>query len=80
MKGFWLLSTVEKLLKNTIPSLSHEADGLIFQVTERCLYFTSEPINFSKRRVIQIYEMSIICFPGESRKVALLELDLHLVY
>jgi mRNA-capping enzyme len=31
MKGFWLLSTVEKLLKNTIPSLSHEADGLIFQ-------------------------------------------------
>ncbi|XP_010423938.1 PREDICTED: mRNA-capping enzyme isoform X1 [Camelina sativa] len=31
MKGFWLLSTVEKLLKTTIPSLSHEADGLIFQ-------------------------------------------------
>jgi mRNA-capping enzyme len=41
MKGFWLLSTVEKLLKNTIPSLSHEADGLIFQVTKRCLYFRS---------------------------------------
>lgn len=32
MKGFYLLSTVEKLLKGTIPSLSHEADGLIFQV------------------------------------------------
>ncbi|XP_024013892.1 mRNA-capping enzyme isoform X2 [Eutrema salsugineum] len=31
IKGFWLLSTVEKILKNTIPSLSHEADGLIFQ-------------------------------------------------
>ncbi|CAN6973143.1 unnamed protein product [Brassica oleracea var. botrytis] len=31
MKGFYLLSTVEKLLKGTIPSLSHEADGLIFQ-------------------------------------------------
>ncbi|XP_010495036.1 PREDICTED: mRNA-capping enzyme-like [Camelina sativa] len=31
MKGFWLLSTVEKLLKVTIPSLSHESDGLIFQ-------------------------------------------------
>uniref|UniRef100_A0A1J3K656 mRNA guanylyltransferase n=1 Tax=Noccaea caerulescens TaxID=107243 RepID=A0A1J3K656_NOCCA len=30
-KGFWLLSTVEKLLKSTIPSLSHESDGLIFQ-------------------------------------------------
>lgn len=42
MKGFWLLSTVEKLLKTTIPSLSHEADGLIFQVTKGCLYFRSE--------------------------------------
>ncbi|XP_019089970.1 PREDICTED: mRNA-capping enzyme-like [Camelina sativa] len=31
MKGFWSLSTVEKLLKVTIPSLSHESDGLIFQ-------------------------------------------------
>ncbi|KAJ3671732.1 hypothetical protein LUZ60_007811 [Juncus effusus] len=30
-KGFWLLSTVEKLLSNFIPSLSHESDGLIFQ-------------------------------------------------
>ncbi|KFK37510.1 hypothetical protein AALP_AA4G266600 [Arabis alpina] len=31
IKGFWLLSTVEKLLKVFIPSLSHESDGLIFQ-------------------------------------------------
>lgn len=38
-KGFWLLSTVEKLLKSTIPSLSHESDGLIFQVTKRLLIF-----------------------------------------
>lgn len=38
-KGFWLLSTVEKLLKSTIPSLSHESDGLIFQVTIRLFIF-----------------------------------------
>ncbi|KAK4340978.1 hypothetical protein RND71_039479 [Anisodus tanguticus] len=31
-KDFWLLSTVTKLLKGFIPKLSHEADGLIFQV------------------------------------------------
>ncbi|PKI54884.1 hypothetical protein CRG98_024715 [Punica granatum] len=31
-KGFWLLPTVDKLLKDFIPKLSHEADGLIFQV------------------------------------------------
>ncbi len=31
-KDFWLLSTVTKLLKEFIPSLSHDADGLIFQV------------------------------------------------
>lgn len=31
-KDFWLLSTVTKLLKEFIPSLSHGADGLIFQV------------------------------------------------
>lgn len=30
-KDFWLLSTVAKLLKEFIPKLSHEADGLIFQ-------------------------------------------------
>ncbi|XP_020255884.1 mRNA-capping enzyme isoform X3 [Asparagus officinalis] len=30
-KGFWLLSTVNKLLKDFIPNLCHEADGLIFQ-------------------------------------------------
>ncbi|PSS09837.1 MRNA guanylyltransferase [Actinidia chinensis var. chinensis] len=30
-KDFWLLSTVTKLLKEFIPRLSHEADGLIFQ-------------------------------------------------
>ncbi|KAG5550417.1 hypothetical protein RHGRI_015392 [Rhododendron griersonianum] len=30
-KDFWLLSTVNKLLKEFIPRLSHEADGLIFQ-------------------------------------------------
>ncbi|KAF2314892.1 hypothetical protein GH714_037089 [Hevea brasiliensis] len=30
-KDFWLLSTVDKLLKQFIPRLSHEADGLIFQ-------------------------------------------------
>ncbi|KAL6146139.1 hypothetical protein ACLB2K_056822 [Fragaria x ananassa] len=30
-KDFWLLSTVTKLLKEFIPKLSHEADGLIFQ-------------------------------------------------
>ncbi|KAJ4898297.1 mRNA capping enzyme family protein [Raphanus sativus] len=30
-KDFWLLSAVEKILKGFIPSLSHEADGLIFQ-------------------------------------------------
>uniref|UniRef100_A0A803M5P2 Formin-like protein n=1 Tax=Chenopodium quinoa TaxID=63459 RepID=A0A803M5P2_CHEQI len=31
-KDFWLLSTVRKLLNEFIPNLSHEADGLIFQV------------------------------------------------
>ncbi|KAL9374288.1 hypothetical protein Peur_033908 [Populus x canadensis] len=30
-KDFWLLSTVTKLLKEFIPNLSHDADGLIFQ-------------------------------------------------
>ncbi|KAK9755552.1 hypothetical protein RND81_01G034000 [Saponaria officinalis] len=30
-KDFWLLSTVGKVLKNFIPKLSHDADGLIFQ-------------------------------------------------
>ncbi|XP_020541000.1 mRNA-capping enzyme isoform X2 [Jatropha curcas] len=30
-KDFWLLSTVDKVLKQFIPRLSHEADGLIFQ-------------------------------------------------
>jgi mRNA-capping enzyme len=30
-KDFWLLSTVKKLLKEFIPALSHESDGLIFQ-------------------------------------------------
>nr|KJB17014.1 hypothetical protein B456_002G260900 [Gossypium raimondii] len=30
-KDFWLLSTVNKVLKEFIPKLSHEADGLIFQ-------------------------------------------------
>ncbi|WVZ53057.1 hypothetical protein U9M48_004047 [Paspalum notatum var. saurae] len=30
-KDFWLLSTVKKLLKEFIPSLCHDADGLIFQ-------------------------------------------------
>jgi len=30
-KDFWLLSTVNKLLKEFITRLSHEADGLIFQ-------------------------------------------------
>lgn len=31
-KGFWLLSTVTKLLRKFIPGLSHASDGLIFQV------------------------------------------------
>ncbi|TQD92797.1 hypothetical protein C1H46_021572 [Malus baccata] len=30
-KGFWLLSTVTKLLRKFIPGLSHASDGLIFQ-------------------------------------------------
>ncbi|MFS7945550.1 putative mRNA (guanine-N(7)-)-methyltransferase [Helianthus anomalus] len=30
-KAFWLLSTVTKLLKEFIPMLSHDADGLVFQ-------------------------------------------------
>ncbi|XP_075638066.1 uncharacterized protein LOC142610201 [Castanea sativa] len=30
-KDFWLLSTVTKVLKEFIPKLSHESDGLIFQ-------------------------------------------------
>ncbi|XP_057436847.1 uncharacterized protein LOC130729206 isoform X2 [Lotus japonicus] len=30
-KDFWLLSTVTKLLKEFIPKLSHDADGLVFQ-------------------------------------------------
>ena len=34
-KDFWLLSTVTKLLKGFIPNLSHDADGLIFQVLKR---------------------------------------------
>ncbi|KAK1377559.1 hypothetical protein POM88_024303 [Heracleum sosnowskyi] len=31
-KDFWLLSTVTKLLKGFILKLSHNADGLVFQV------------------------------------------------
>ena len=31
-KDFYLLSAVTKLLREFIPKLSHEADGLIFQV------------------------------------------------
>jgi len=31
-KDFWLLSTVKRVLKEFIPSLCHDADGLIFQV------------------------------------------------
>ncbi|XP_050366167.1 uncharacterized protein LOC126784719 isoform X2 [Argentina anserina] len=30
-KGFWILSTVTKLLRKFIPGLSHASDGLIFQ-------------------------------------------------
>ncbi|XP_054821835.1 uncharacterized protein LOC129320405 isoform X3 [Prosopis cineraria] len=30
-KGFWLLSTVSKLLNKFIPQLSHPSDGLVFQ-------------------------------------------------
>ncbi|KAH9302911.1 hypothetical protein KI387_014494 [Taxus chinensis] len=30
-KNFWMLSAVGKLLRDFIPTLSHEADGLIFQ-------------------------------------------------
>lgn len=30
-KDFWLLSTVKRVLKEFIPSLCHDADGLIFQ-------------------------------------------------
>ncbi|CAO2141401.1 unnamed protein product [Urochloa humidicola] len=30
-KDFWLLSTVQRLLKEFIPKLCHDADGLIFQ-------------------------------------------------
>ncbi|GAU51449.1 hypothetical protein TSUD_413460 [Trifolium subterraneum] len=30
-KGFWLLSTVSKLLHKFIPQLSHSSDGLVFQ-------------------------------------------------
>jgi mRNA-capping enzyme len=30
-KDFWLLSTVTRLLRDFIPKLSHDADGLIFQ-------------------------------------------------
>ncbi|XWS70750.1 hypothetical protein CRYUN_Cryun03dG0075600 [Craigia yunnanensis] len=30
-RDFWLLSIVPKMLKEFIPKLSHEADGLIFQ-------------------------------------------------
>lgn len=38
-KDFWLLSTVTKLLKEFIPKLSHDADGLIFQVFEHQIQF-----------------------------------------
>lgn len=41
-KDFWLLSTVGKLLKDFIPRLSHEADGLIFQVLSDSRCFCSE--------------------------------------
>ncbi|CAO2824135.1 unnamed protein product [Amaranthus hypochondriacus] len=33
-KDFWLLSTTGKLLKEFIPNLPHEADGLVFQCWE----------------------------------------------
>ena len=31
-KDFWLLHTAKRVLKEFIPSLCHDADGLIFQV------------------------------------------------
>ena len=34
-KEFWMLPTTEKLLHKFIKTLSHEADGLIFQV-QKC--------------------------------------------
>ena len=34
-KDFWMLPTTEKLLHKFIKTLSHEADGLIFQV-QKC--------------------------------------------
>lgn len=37
-KDFFPLSTVIKLLKEFIPKLSHEADGLIFQVLNSDYY------------------------------------------
>ena len=45
-KDFWLLSTVTKLLKEFIPKLSHDADGLIFQVTRMAFwtFCTTHPL------------------------------------
>jgi mRNA-capping enzyme len=39
-KDFWQLSAVNKILKEFIPKLCHESDGLILQVGFLCLVCT----------------------------------------
>lgn len=53
-KDFWLLSTVNKLLAEFIPRLSHDADGLIFQVIDDQKQFTDLEILFNFKSVLRI--------------------------
>ncbi|KAG6745234.1 hypothetical protein POTOM_051880 [Populus tomentosa] len=60
-KGFWLLSTVTKLLKECIPKLSHDADGLIFQGTRMAFrtFCTTHPLEIMLFIVLFHFEQEI---------------------
>uniref|UniRef100_A0A803KTR5 mRNA guanylyltransferase n=1 Tax=Chenopodium quinoa TaxID=63459 RepID=A0A803KTR5_CHEQI len=61
-KDFWLLSTVGKLLNEFIPNLSHEADGLIFQIGE----FGSEDLYLYDKGKKRLMEGNRVAFSDGS--------------
>lgn len=61
-KDFWLLSTVTKLLKEFIKRLSHDADGLIFQVVWNQCQCTQ---GFNLTYIISLFSLSARLFGGK---------------
>ncbi|XP_050214342.1 uncharacterized protein LOC126665556 isoform X2 [Mercurialis annua] len=61
-KDFWLLSTVTKLLKEFIPKLSHDADGLIFQMVQIHLHTLGKSLNVLG---IQRNKCGLVCGSGQ---------------